>query len=128
MIRTLARDTRSTRFPYGGNGTTGWVPFPARGPQVSLTLSTHPPALGSLSQRQTAVPGRIASFTRGSGPHQGRQTVRGGRAVAGAALYVGALAASRANRGLRDFYQRLLAAGNPKQLVLTACRCNSLRS
>ena len=101
---------------------------PGMGPQVSLTLSAHPPALGSLSQKQTAVPGRIASFTRGSGPHQGRQTVRGGRAVAGAALYMGALAASRANRGLRDFYQRLLAAGNPKQLVLTACCCNSLRS
>ena len=38
-----------------------------------------------------------------------------------AALYMGALVASRWNPVLRDFYQRLLAAGKPKKLALTAC-------
>ena len=40
---------------------------------------------------------------------------RSGRAV------YGALVASRWNPVIRDFYHRLLAAGKPKRLALTAC-------
>ena len=36
-------------------------------------------------------------------------------------LYMGALVASRYNPVLRDFYQRLLKAGKPKKVALTAC-------
>ena len=36
-------------------------------------------------------------------------------------LYMAALVASRWNPVLRDFYQRLLEAGKPKKVVLTAC-------
>ena len=38
-----------------------------------------------------------------------------------AVLYMGALVASRHNPVIRDFYQRLLAAGKPKKLALIAC-------
>ena len=38
-----------------------------------------------------------------------------------ATLYMGALVASRYNPVIRDFYRRLLAAGKPKKLALTAC-------
>ena len=34
---------------------------------------------------------------------------------------MGALVASRHNPVIRSFYQRLLAAGKPKKLALTAC-------
>lgn len=37
------------------------------------------------------------------------------------ALYMAALVASRYNPVLRALYQRLLAAGKPKKLALTAC-------
>ena len=36
-------------------------------------------------------------------------------------LVHGALVASRHNSVIRDFYRRLLAAGKPKKLALTAC-------
>ena len=36
-------------------------------------------------------------------------------------LYMGALVAARYNPVIRNFYQRLLAAGKPKKLALTAC-------
>ena len=36
-------------------------------------------------------------------------------------LYMGVLVASRFNPVIRDFYQRLLAAGKPKKVALTAC-------
>ena len=38
-----------------------------------------------------------------------------------AVLYMGALVAARRNPVIRQFYQRLLAAGKPKKLALTAC-------
>jgi len=34
---------------------------------------------------------------------------------------MGALTASRCNPVIREFYQRLLAAGKPKKVALTAC-------
>jgi len=43
--------------------------------------------------------------------------VCGGRA----SLYMGALTARRCNPVIREFYQRLLAAGKPKKVALTAC-------
>ena len=59
--------------------------------------------------------------TGDSGTLRGKRTVWGGRARIRAALYMGALVASRFNPVIRDFYQRLLAAGKPKKLALTAC-------
>ncbi len=45
----------------------------------------------------------------------------GGRAPVRAALYMGTLVATRCNPVIRAFYTRLLAAGKPKTLALTAC-------
>ena len=50
-----------------------------------------------------------------------KRTVWSGRARVQAALYMGALVASRCNPVIRGFYQRLLACGKPKKLALTAC-------
>lgn len=94
---------------------------PGVGPQVSLTLLAHLPELGTLDRKQIAALVGVAPFSRDSGPHRGRRTVWGGRAVVRAALYMGTLVASRWNPVLREFYQRLLAAGKPKKLALTAC-------
>jgi transposase len=37
------------------------------------------------------------------------------------ALYMGALIASRYNPAIREFYERLVAAGKPKKVALVAC-------
>jgi transposase len=47
--------------------------------------------------------------------------VWGGRAPVRAVLYMGALVATRRNVVIRAFYRRLLDAGKPKKLALTAC-------
>ena len=93
---------------------------PGVGKQVSLTLLAHLPELGTLSRKQIAALVGVAPFSRDSRPHRGRRTVWGGRAAVRATLYMGALGASRYNPVLREFYQRLLAAGKPKKLALTA--------
>ena len=94
---------------------------PGVGEQVSLTLLAYLPELGTLDHRQIAALVGVAPFNRDSGTMRGRRTVWGGRAKVRASLYMGALTASRWNPVIRDFYQRLLAAGKPKKVALTAC-------
>ena len=91
------------------------------GEQVSLNLLAYLPELGALDRRQIAALVGVAPFNRDSGTLRGKRTVWGGRARIRAVLYMGALAASRFNPVIRDFYRRLLAAGKPKKLALTAC-------
>ncbi len=94
---------------------------PGVGDQVSITLLADLPELGTLNRKQIAALVGVAPFSRDSGPHRGKRTVWGGRARVRAALYMGALVASRWNPVIRNFYQRLLAAGKPKKVALTAC-------
>ena len=94
---------------------------PGVGERLSMTLLAHLPELGTLDRRQVAALVGVAPFNRDSGTLRGKRTVWGGRARIRAALYMGALTASRHNSVIRDFYRRLLAAGKPKKLALTAC-------
>jgi transposase len=57
---------------------------------------------------------------RDSGTYRGRRTIRGGRVKVRRVLYMAATVASRFNPILRVFYQRLVAAGKPKKVALTA--------
>ena len=74
-----------------------------------------------LGRKQIAALVGVAPFSRDSGRYRGRRTTWGGRARVRAVLYMGALVAARRNPVIRQFYQRLLAAGKPKKLALTAC-------
>ena len=94
---------------------------PGVGEQLSLALLSQLPELGTLNRRQVAALVGVAPFNRDSGTVRGKRRVWGGRARIRAVLYMGALSASRFNPVIRDFYQRLLAAGKPKKVALTAC-------
>jgi transposase len=78
------------------------------------------PELGTLNRRQTAALAGLAPFTRQSGRWQGLRAIGGGRAPVRRALYMAALVAARCNRQLKEFYQRLRAAGKPAKVALTA--------
>ena len=93
---------------------------PGVGPQLSLTLLAHLPELGTLDRKQIAALVGVAPYNRDSGTRRGKRAVWGGRSRVRAVLYMGALAASRHNPAIRDFYQRLLAAGKPKKVALVA--------
>ena len=94
---------------------------PGVGPQLSLSLLAYLPELGILDRKRIAALVGVAPFNRDSGTFRGRRTVWGGRTRVRAALYMAALVASRHNPVIRDFYQRLLAAGKTKKVALTAC-------
>ena len=93
---------------------------PGVGEQLSLTLLANLPELGTLDRRQIAALVGVAPFNRDSGAMRGKRHVWGGRSRVRAVLYMGTLAATRFNPVIRDFYQRLLAAGKPKKLALVA--------
>ena len=100
---------------------------PGIGDQISLTLLAYLPELGTINRRQIAALVGVAPFNRDSGTLRGNRTVWGGRARVRTALYIGAMVASRFNPVIKDFYQRLLSAGKPKKLALTACMRKLLR-
>lgn len=94
---------------------------PGVGPVVSTTLLANLPELGSLNRKEIAALVGVAPLNRDSGTLRGKRTVWGGRSQVRAALYMGALVAARRNPAIRLFYERLLAAGKPKKVALTAC-------
>ncbi len=94
---------------------------PGVGPVVSRTLIGDLPELGTLPRKQIAALVGVAPMARDSGTLKGKRLVWGGRAPVRAALYMAALVATRCNPVIREFYQRLLTAGKPKKLALTAC-------
>ena len=94
---------------------------PGVGEQLSLSLLAYLPELGTLNRKQIAALVGVAPFNRDSGPRRGKRSVWGGRSRVRATLYMASLSASRYNPVLRVFYQRLLAAGKPKKVALTAC-------
>jgi transposase len=91
------------------------------GPVLSLTLLAELPELGTLSRQQIAALVGVAPLNRDSGRFRGKRSTWGGRAQVRGPLYMAALVATRCNPVLRAFYERLLAAGKPKKVALTAC-------
>ncbi len=108
-------------------GTPAWrecedllISVPGVGPTLARTLLADVPELGKLDRKQIAALIGVAPINRDSGTLRGRRTTWGGRAKVRAALYMAALVASRHNPVLAAFYNRLLVAGKPKKLALTA--------
>ena len=95
--------------------------FKGVGPVLSLTLVAELPELGTLSRQKIAALVGVAPLNRDSGTYRGRRGVWGGRASVRQVLYMGTLVATQHNPRIKDFYQRLLQAGKPKKLALTAC-------
>ena len=93
---------------------------PGVGKVTVATLLGLLPELGQLDRRAVAALVGVAPFARDSGLMKGRRTIWGGRAQVRAVLYMAALVAVRHNPALRAFYLRLVAAGKPKKLALTA--------
>ena len=106
--------------------------IPGIGPVTAATLLAELPELGRCSRRQVAALVGVAPFNRDSGAWRGRRSIWGGRARVRAALYMATLTAVRHHPRLRASYQRLLAAGKPPKVALTACLrkllvlCNTL--
>lgn len=94
---------------------------PGVGPVLARTLLAELPELGKLTHKRLCALVGVAPFNRDSGQSRGKREVWGGRAPVRAALYMGALVATRHNPHIKEFYERLLRAGKPKKVALVAC-------
>lgn len=93
---------------------------PGIGPTIARTLIAEMPELGRLDRREIAALAGLAPWTRQSGQWKGRSFIGGGRASVRAALYMGAVTASRHNPPLKAFRDKLLAAGKPRLVAIIA--------
>lgn len=94
---------------------------PGLGPILRATLTARLPELGKLDRRQIAALVGLAPYNRDSGRWRGQRRISGGRADVRRVLYMATWAAIRARSPLAEVYRRLVAAGKPKKLALTAC-------
>jgi transposase len=85
------------------------------------TLLAEVPELGELSGREISALVGVAPINRDSGTLRGKRTTFGGRPQVRKVLFMAAMVASRYNPVIKAFYTRLIAAGKPKKLAITAC-------
>lgn len=91
------------------------------GENTTIALLAFLPELGSLDKKAIASLVGLAPFNRDSGFSNGKRYIWGGRQTVRNALYMAALVASRYNPAIKAFYLKLINAGKPKKLALTAC-------
>jgi transposase len=94
---------------------------PGAGRVLAATLLATLPELGSLNRWQIAALVGVAPLNQDSGQFRGQRRVWGGRSQVRASLYMAALVASRHNPVISAMYQRLIRAGKPPKVALTAC-------
>jgi transposase len=88
---------------------------------TQAVLMSALPELGCLTQREISKLVGVAPLNCDSGRFKGKRTTWGGRANVRSALYMATLSASRYDPVIKTFYLRLVAAGKPKKVALTAC-------
>lgn len=94
---------------------------PGIGPTTSTTMLAALPELGSLNRHTIAALVGVAPMNRDSGKFRGRRMIQAGRRSVRTILFMATLVATKHNPVIRAFYQRLLAAGKPKMVAITAC-------
>lgn len=93
---------------------------PGIGVDTAIQLVVCCPELGALSRQKIAALAGLAPLDHQSGGHDGQRSIHGGRACVRAALYMVTLAAIRFNPLIKEFYDRLVAAGKKKMVALVA--------
>lgn len=97
------------------------------GTTTCATMLAFMPELGSVSAGRAAKLAGLAPLNQDSGKTRGKRHVWGGRSIVRSALHMAMLSAVRFNPVIKAFYDRLIAAGKPKKVALTACSHKLLR-
>lgn len=97
------------------------------GPTTCDTMLAFMPELGTVSSARAAKLAGVAPLNQDSGKARGKRHVWGGRSLVRSTLHMAMLSAVRFNPTIKTFYDRLIAAGKPKKVALTACSHKLLR-
>ena len=85
------------------------------------------PELGHISNARAAKLAGLAPLNQDSGKARGKRHIWGGRSVVRSTLHMAILSAVRYNPVIKAFYDRLIVAGKPKKVALSACSHKLLR-
>jgi transposase len=91
------------------------------GVKTAAVLIAQVPELGKLSRREIAALAGLAPMNHDSGRFHGKRSIQGGRADVRTGIYMATLVATKHNPVIKQFYERLLAAGKLKKVALVAC-------
>lgn len=88
---------------------------------AASSMLAHMPELGRLDHRKITALAGLAPYSRDSGAFKGKRFISGGRAEVRKDLYMAVLSAIRYNADFKTVYERLIAAGKPAKVAITAC-------
>lgn len=94
---------------------------PGIGKTIARSLLAQLPELGHVSNKAIAKLAGVAPLAQESGKWRGKRRCWGGRAEVRTLLYMATLTNIRCRSVLRARHDRLLAAGKPPKVALTAC-------
>lgn len=94
---------------------------PGVGVVTAATIIARMPEIGLVDRREIAALVGVAPYNQDSGRVEGKRTIGGGRKDVRNILYMATLSAVRHNSVIRTFHDRLIAAGKPPKVALTAC-------
>ena len=126
-IAKLERDIDAHLERYFKEQTQRFEAIKSLGPATCATLLAFMPELGSVSNARAAKLAGLAPLNQDSGKGRGQRHIWGGRRIVRCALHMAMLTAVRFNPVIQVFYDRLIAAGKPKKVALTACSHKMLR-
>lgn len=89
---------------------------------TAICLLSYLKELGLVNNREIAALSGLAPVNNDSGLFKGKRRIKGGRHDVRSSLYLPCLgAATQHNPRLKRFYNKLVDAGKPKKVALTAC-------
>ena len=97
------------------------------GGTTCATVLAFMPELGQVASGRAAKLAGLAPLNQDSGNARGKRHVWGGRSVVRSTLHMATLSAVRYNPVIKTFYDRLVGAGKPKKVAMTACSHKMLR-
>ena len=94
---------------------------PGIGKITIFTLLARLPELGHLNRARIAALAGLAPFAHDSGNRHGARFIQGGRAEVRSVVYMSTLTATKHNPVIKAYFERLIAAGKPFKVAMTAC-------
>ena len=90
------------------------------GDTTAAAVLADAPEIGQLNREEIAALGGVAPMNNDSGTHQGKRSIKGGRASLRTAIDMSALSAMKCNPAIKEFADRLKLKGKPAKVVITA--------
>lgn len=113
-------EARLIASPQGAQRLALLKTIPGVGPAIAATLLADMPELGALDRKAAASLAGLAPHLTQSGTMPARGQIKGGRPCVRAALYMGALSATRTEKGYKREYQAMRNAGKPPKVAIIA--------